>query len=765
MARHEQREHIAVDWQAVGPGGGGGHMDGGISPADPDIMIFACDMGGIYLTLDGAKSWRMLPGEVVRKLTCPAGFHPTDPDVMYVITKWGLYGSRDRGGSWEHLIGGAHDSPVTRFNGTAITFDPHDPDVMLVAFSQFAGEKGHFVLKSVDGGRKWSRLEYWPGDVSSASVHFNPTSAPEERVIYAMGRDGVKRSADWGRTWETLNSGLPAAGGEDAATVEISSFGAAWAPAGESAFYVTVPSKNVDGRYVGGVYKSTDLGMSWSAANEGLYRKLREGRRSGLMQYRSVTMGRSNTELVYVISSGVLNEPGHDRAVWRSTDGGASWQCVTFGPHWWKRCNFDVDWMNEDLSGRWWWSGGPGQICCCPTEPERVFTTNGGNGFMTTDAGGHWSPVYTDRVGDTKFYRGRGCEVLTCYTVYVDPHDSRRRWIAYTDIGCFMSADGGATWAYAAEGSPWPNTCYELAIDPDVPGRLWGAWGRYHDLPTWKTLRRGVETSAGGICRTDDYGMKWRPCWSDGSPPNDKGTCTTIALDASSPVDSRTLYAGFLNSGVWKSTDGGENWTECNKGLPLPPRRNVWHLELHADGTLLCGITANFPGDKHVAGGLFRSSDGGASWEVVGAEQPFDWIYGVAMDPRTSKTVYVSCYEVPPDDAPSHGCSLMGTDVPWLDGNGHGGVFKSEDGGATWERILDRPYCYDVTFHPDDPDTIYAATSVDGIARSRDGGRSWEDLALTPFVMPHRVTVDPDDRETLWVTTFGGGVWKGRPGG
>ena len=141
MPGQAREDVIRVDWQSAGPGGGGGHMDGSISPADPNIMMFACDMGGIYLSLDGSKSWRTLPGAILRKLTAPAGFNPKDPDIMYVITKWGLFGSWDRGKTWEHLIGGEHDDPTTRFSGTGITFDPDNPDVMLVGFSQFAGEK------------------------------------------------------------------------------------------------------------------------------------------------------------------------------------------------------------------------------------------------------------------------------------------------------------------------------------------------------------------------------------------------------------------------------------------------------------------------------------------------------------------------------------------------------------------------------------------------------------------------------------------------
>ncbi len=742
-------DRIPVEWTSVGPGGGGGHFYPSFSESDPKLMMFSCDMGGIYVSHDGARSWRVIPGNVARKLSAYPAFHPTDPETIFIICHRGLLVSRDKGITWKRVLGRELGFRGKPYSGWGISIDSGDPDTIIAGFERFERKDGTFVFLSTDGGRRWKRVEGWPGDVSVESVHFDPRPPEQGRVIYAAGRNGVKRSADWGTTWTTLNSGLPRR--------RITSFAAAWDKEGRSAFYVTVPGQVKDGRYVGGVYKSTDEGRSWHEASSGLYRGTRKGRR-GITQYNTLTMGREDLDLVYVVGTGVASEPGLDRTVFRTTDGGRNWTCQLYGPHKWKECNVEHEWMNLYIVGGWGWGGGPWQMTCCSTQPELVFYTNGGNGFMTTDAGENWEPVYTDRVRDN-LYRGRGCEVLTCYEVYIDPFEAARRYIAYTDIGLFMSPTNGESWAYAATGSPWANTCYEMAFDPNIPGRIYGAWSNFHDLPHKKMLSRPyLPRSTGGVCITDDFGMNWKPIGGGaGGLPDGRGTCTTVVLDPDSPRERRTLYAGFLSAGVYKSTDGGLNWKEANRGLPAPPRRNVWRLVRRADGTLLCGVTANFPEGENIPGALFLSTDGAEHWREIAVDQPFRWICGVRAHPTDADTFYVSCFEVPPDRE-----RALGTETPWAEGDGTGGVYKTTDGGKTFTKILDRPYCWDVTFHPRNPDIVFACTYVDGVFLSTDAGKTFRALALPPFLCTHRVTVDPEDDSVIWVTTFGGGVWKGR---
>ncbi len=153
------------------------------------------------------------------------------------------------------------------------------------------------------------------------------------------------------------------------------------------------------------------------------------------------------------------------------------------------------------------------------------------------------------------------------------------------------------------------------------------------------TARRGASPAAGSF-RT---ARRRRSSWT-----------------SQSPKDKRTLYVGLLGEGVFKSVDDGKTWTAKNKGLGTPNNMNIWRLDLHKDGTLLCGESVAYVDGKPIGGALWRSTDGAESWSKVNATQPFDYIWGVRMDPRDSKVIYVSCFDVPPD-----GYSAMGTNVPW----------------------------------------------------------------------------------------------------
>ena len=145
------------------------------------------------------------------------------------------------------------------------------------------------------------------------------------------------------------------------------------------------------------------------------------------------------------------------------------------------------------------------------------------------------------------------------------------------------------------------------------------------------------------------------------------------------------------------------------------------------------------------------SSDGGQSWTHVGRVHP------TIQDEGNVRALCVY------PDNPRR--VLAGSDV---------GVFRSEDGGATWEN-LDAPTSdlevWSVTVDPTDPDTIFVGTRPEGF-RSRDGGKSWSRLRMGvnmngPIGAPRttRMVVDPKDSRTIWAGTEVAGVYKSLDGG
>lgn len=722
-------------WQPLGLSGGGGMFAPAISPADQDLMMLNCDMSAAYVSEDGGHNWRMIHQAQLRSDTaCRPAFSPNDPQTIYASSGGRLKVSHDRGRTFAPL-GNLSESLAGE-----IALNPENTRTMLVGT-----RNGHCWL-SRDAGNTWAQCPGPTGEV--IAFHFDRTR--QGGTVLVATHQGIWRSDDEGQTWTEKTHGLPwkdiqgFAGGSDAAQHLVM-------------VYCSIRSKDENG-FKGGIYRSRNRGETWeSAMGQGLNTETKQADQwayGAISQYHQLLATDAKPLTVYALNTSTGFNPPYSDTVYRSDDGGQNWRATYFQDPRFQDYNVAPDW--ETASCGQCFKGGetPFGVAICNSNPNRVIlvrnephiTHDGGKSWF----GGHTYPAPGQKPGPGSGWICNGLVVTTTWHFYTDPFETNRQYICYTDIGLARSTNGSRSWIWwdPKSWAPWRNTCYELAFDPEVPGKIWGAFSDVHDIPNDNIIsERHGHNRPGGVCLSRDFGASWKS-QTEGLPAK---PVTSIVVDPASRKNSRTLYAAVFEEGVCKSSDDGKTWTLKKNGLGDAANLRVYRLILHADGTLFASICGKRPaGGKPLMAegvGLYRSNNKGESWNQINASQPLLYLKDFSVDPRNSRRI------------------LMGAaDAGY--GDQSGGLYFTEDGGQSWLRIgREGPQTFGGYFHPKRDGWIYVTLTEGapgaGLWLSRDSGKSWQPFATLPFSNIQRVEFSPSEENTIHVTTFGGSVWHG----
>lgn len=349
-------------------------------------------------------------------------------------------------------------------------------------------------------------------------------------------------------------------------------------------------------------------------------------------------------------------------------------------------------------------------------QPSTFFMgATGGGVWKTTDFGQHWENV-SDGYFETASIGAIQVADSDPDVVYVGTGTDGIRSNVITGRGVYKSTDGGNTWAFV--GLRDAGQIGAVEVHPQDPDEVFVAAIGHAFGPNPER----------GIYRSLDGGTSWEQVLfvSDSTgavdlefaPDNPDEIYACMWRGERKPW---TIISGAYEGGVYKSTDGGDTWTELTNGLPRGLRGKSDLAVSRADPDRVYVLYEAPAGE----GGLYRSDDRGGSFRLVSTQQylldrPFYYL-NVDADPSDADVLYVNSTR----------------------------FFKSTDGGVTWHR---RPTPHgdnhDIWINPNDPD-LFVQCNDGGANVTRDGGVTWSTQSNQPTAELYQV--DVDDQYPYWL--------------
>lgn len=664
------------EWTFVGPLNTGGRItDVAISPDNDDHLYLGTATGGIFRSYDLGANWSPIFDEVSKPSIGDIAIAPSNSQIIYAGTGEangsatdgayfgdGIYRSNDAGDTWTNI-----GLPESNHIGRMVV-DPINPDRVFVAAAGklYGKNEERGIYRTTNAGADWEQVLFVTDSTSAIDVAMNVANtniiyaAMWERTRKPWERDyggvssAIHRSMDGGTTWTELGT----ANGLPAPDIQTGRIGIAVSESDPSTVYARFTTNKITNVF-NGLYKSTNNGDDWTLVTS-------PGALNGIdanfgWYFGNLRVNPADSEEVYIL--------GLEMA--KSTNSGGSWDILP-GMHVdhhaldFSRTNSNFMLAGNDGGAYISSNGGSSWIKFLnlpitqfynievdKTQPERLYGGTQDNNTIRTITGSatDWNSIW----GGDGFH------------VNVDPVDNNYIYVEsqYGNLG--RSTNGGSTFSYATNGisgsdrnnwntpviiSPFDheilyygtNRLYTSnkaalwsVISPDLTDGLHPsgslAFGTLTAIASSFNNLDVIYTGSddGNVNVTFDGGTTWTDI-SAGLPDQ---YITSIAMIPDNDLTAYVAVSGFkyldYTPRIFKTTDGGQNWTDISSNLPNIPVNDI--IAYSEENILFTATDLN----------VWYSKDDGATWTILGNNLPFTVVMDLKFHEPT-KTLYAGTF-------------------------------------------------------------------------------------------------------------------------
>ena len=541
------------------------------SETDPNIL-YVGTKDGVWMSKNSGNDWSRIESATMPLDINSFAVDPKSPNTLYAGTTWRPYKSTDNGKSWRLIKSGMiDDSDIF-----AITIDSENNSHVIA--SACSG-----IYESVNGGETWRKIQGIPGQSRRTRDIVQHPSRPG--TLYAGTTEGLWMSVNGGKSWSLTTS----------RELEINKI----------AVHPDAPDRVFIATNNYGVMVSNDAGRNFTPTNRSFTSRLTY----------SIT---PDVELPDRLYATTMNTSSSGGFLFYSEDGGQNWVQA-------KGLDITRDAAFTMLQDR--------------LNPNQMYLGTNRGIFKSTDRGVNWTLIAPPKAPAKKSPARRtaakrraepakkvtpaaaepeGPKLIPVLTdsvrVLAFTNDDRSGILAGTDKGLYRTYDITKGWEKLSFGEGKDDSVFVVHSTPLVPGTMW------------------VGTARSGVLVSTDDGKSW-------SAVNATPEAIPISSIATDPTRPNYIYVGTIH-GFYLSRDGGRNWTRRGGGLPLGNFTSILIDPKEPDTIIIASALEN-------EGGIFVSEDAGMKWERLDTKNlklPSRRIWSLVFDPQDPKRMYAGTH-------------------------------------------------------------------------------------------------------------------------